>query len=139
MRHPSEFAIDQEDQALDKIHAVLAEAPRSGLKAREIAHQAGLSIGRVQEVLRRSECVIRRIRGSMRWIADWTETPIEYRPASRRAKVAGQSHKLDHPVSTTGAATNPRCDPSPSKVISPASKQPFERFRRQGTDRAISP
>lgn len=109
MKHPSDFAIDQEEAALDKIHAALAAGPKCGLMARQIAHDAGLSIGRVREILAKSECILRRVRGSMRWIADWTELPEEYRPhrvMTAGAKVAARSHKPGHPGSTPGPATN---------------------------------
>lgn len=127
MKHPSEFAIDQEHAALDQIHAVLSKAPKSGLKAREIAHESGLSIGRVQEILRRSECVLRRLKGTMRWIADWTEVPVEYRPATRCARVARQPHKLDGLGSIPGTATNLRVKPAQPKVTVSSSISPKSR------------
>ncbi len=68
-------AIKSEHQTLEKIHAVL-DLPkhRSGLTARQICDATGLAIGRVQEVLKKSECVLKRAAPrSQKWISEYAD------------------------------------------------------------------
>jgi ABC-type ATPase with predicted acetyltransferase domain len=75
MKKISEAAIDAEHSALDKIHEVLnrPDYRTNGITAEALSQETGLAIGRIREVLRASECVVKRIRGSMRYRADWSD------------------------------------------------------------------
>jgi len=70
----SAAAIAAEAAALDKIHAVLDKPEhKNGLTAEELSRHTELAIGRIREVLRASTCVLKRIPGTQRWIADWKD------------------------------------------------------------------
>jgi hypothetical protein len=97
----------QEHTVLDAIHTVL-ERPgnRGGLSAREIADTAGMAIGRVTEVLYKSEAVLKqRPRSKGKWFADWRDVPESFRPkrkvgrppGSKKVVVTGNADPLAHP------------------------------------------
>jgi len=69
----STAAVDAEAGA-NKIHAVLDKPEQqAGLTAEELSKHTELAIGRIREVLRASNCVLKRVPGSQRWIADWKD------------------------------------------------------------------
>jgi len=70
----SAAAIEAEAAALDKIHAVLDKPEhKAGLTAEQLSKHTELAIGRIREVLRASTCVLKRVPGTQRWIADWSD------------------------------------------------------------------
>lgn len=80
MRTPSDAAIDAEVDALDAIHKVL-DLPKNkrGLLVSQIAEQTGLAIGRVKDVLGKSELVLRRRKVHPNlWFNNWEELEPGY-------------------------------------------------------------
>lgn len=64
-------AIKAEEEALDKMHAALAEHP-DGLTARRLADKVGLAIGFVQKLLDYSEQGF--FKSGYKWTNDFTES-----------------------------------------------------------------
>jgi hypothetical protein len=59
-----------ETEALDRVHALLGANP-DGLTVSRIAHDLGLGIGYVEQLLKKSTCVLKR--KGFKWIADWND------------------------------------------------------------------
>lgn len=77
---------EAEHRALDLIHAALRQYP-AGLPKRRLADLTGLAVGYVGQVLRSSECVLRRRKLRPRcWWADWTDLDAGFRPRGRPRK-----------------------------------------------------
>lgn len=95
MRTPSDAAIDAEVDALDAIHKVL-DLPKNkrGLLVSQIAEQTDLAIGRVKDVLAKSEIVLRRRKQHPNlWYNNWAELePGYHTPRQRDAR--GRKAKL---------------------------------------------
>lgn len=74
-------AIDAEEKAIDAITAYLMrpENRYRGRTIEEISVGTGLAIGRVEQVCKASEIVIKKIPGSERWRCDWRDLPPSYR------------------------------------------------------------
>ncbi len=81
-------ALRTEEELLDKVTAVLEEKEhRKGLHPRDIADKIGVAIGVVEQLLRSSECIIRRSRKDPRlWVVDWRECSSGFRPKDRLVK-----------------------------------------------------
>ena len=77
---------EAEHHALDLIHAALRQHPE-GLTPRRRADLTGVAVGYVRQVLKRSECVLRRRKFRPHcWWADWGDLELGFRPRGRPRK-----------------------------------------------------
>lgn len=86
MRMPSDAAIAAEADALDRITLFLdLTENRPGRTFAQISAGTGLAIGRVQEVCKKSEIILKqRPRNRTLWFNDWDECEPEFRPKRKR-------------------------------------------------------
>lgn len=90
MRYPTEAAIVAEADALDKITVFLDQPDnRRGRTIPEISAGTQLAIGRVQEICRKSEIILKpRPRNPRLWFNDWDECEPAWRPKRKAGRPA---------------------------------------------------
>jgi hypothetical protein len=82
------MSIELEHHILDRITVFLdLAANRKGRTLREISKAVDFSIGRVEEVCRKSVAVLRqRPRNSHLWFNDWTDCEPSFRPVRKKGR-----------------------------------------------------
>ncbi len=75
------FAWKLEEETLNKVHAALGQNP-DGLKLSDLAVATGVGRGYLDQILKSSDCVLKLVPGTYRWIADWGDVPASYRPTA---------------------------------------------------------
>jgi hypothetical protein len=95
MKTPTDLEVKTEGLILDKITLLLDRTEfKRGLTARRLAIETGYAIGKVQEVLKKSECILKqRPYNRWLWYNDWKDCDPDFRPKRKRGRRKKPEHK----------------------------------------------